>query len=695
MEFRLKEDPVARKRTLRLSASSRAVIMLTGTVVLSTAIAVAALIVDLRTRELNHANREIVSVSKMLAEQTARTLDGVELAMEGVRERLSNDIGRSLDLSHPAVQLLLTSRSNGLPQIKSMFVADHEGINVNSSRPDFVRRLSLSDREFFRHFVDRNSEEIFVSRPEKARVDDQLTFYISMRLNEPDGSFRGVVVSAISIGRLEALYESVELNFVNRIQLLHRDGVLMAGTVDRRALLGTGVVDQALPADDAAATGSVVIHDEAAEGRWHTAYRDVSSYPLRIATSVNEAVALRNWQGVARTIGGGTAVIILLTLTTAALMLKGILRRERLEEELKISDRQLRLTVQTVRDPIVTLNPEGRIILFNRAAEHFFATRFVDALGQDAGSFFTQSQPPAVATRLLQLLATARQTQDEPQVELITLSHQGNELPFELSLSTASFLGETLVTAVFHDLSERRRAELELMQKNRQLQELSAAIQNVRERERSRISRELHDELGQSLTGMRLEVSWLGSRLKTAHPELARKVTTIKELIDQTIGAVRRISAELRPLVLDDLGFAAAATWYTDQFAARTGLVITLELPAIDPPKGGAVATALFRILQESLTNIARHAAARTVDVRLRFADSQWQLSIRDDGQGFAIADSPRGGIGLIGMEERAQILGGRLSIATRPGQGTRIDVRIPDTATEEESHEANQGTAG
>ena len=694
MEQRLKEDPVTRKRALRLSASSRAVIMLTGMVVVSTAIAVAALIYDLRTRELNHANREIVSVSKMLTEQTTRTLDAVHLAMEGVRERLSNDIGRSLTLDHPAVQLLLTSRSNGLPQIKSMFVADHEGINVNSSRPDFVRRLSLRDREFFQHFMANDSDAVFVSRPELAKVDGQLTFYISMRLNRPDGSLRGVVASAVSIGRLEALYESVELNFVNRIQLLHRDGVLMAATPDRRALLGSGVVDHPEPADEAAALGGVVIHDEA-DGRWHTAYRDIAGYPLRIATSVNEEVALRNWRGVARTIGGGTAIIILLTLTTSALMLKGILRRERLEEELKTSDRQLRLTVQTVRDPIVTLNPEGRIILFNRAAEQFFSSRFVDALGQDAERFFAERQPPAVAARLNQLLATARQSPVEPSVELITLHHQDVELPFELSLSTASFQGEPLVTAVFHDLSERRRAELELLHKNRQLQELSAAIQNVREGERSRISRELHDELGQSLTGMRLEVSWLGSRLKNEHPDLARKVTTIKELIDQIIASVRRISAELRPLVLDDLGFAAAATWYTDQFAARTGLAVNLHLPDSDPPKGGAVATALFRILQESLTNIARHAEAQSVDIDLDHAGGQWYLRIRDDGRGFDAGEAPHAGIGLIGMTERAQILGGSLSITARPGQGTRLDVRIPDTATEEESHEANQGTAG
>jgi signal transduction histidine kinase len=233
-------------------------------------------------------------------------------------------------------------------------------------------------------------------------------------------------------------------------------------------------------------------------------------------------------------------------------------------------------------------------------------------------------------------------------------------------------------------LAERQRAESELRESNRQLQSLSASLQNYREEERTRIARELHDELGQLLTGIRMEVSWLGGRLLPEQSTLADKVTTVKGQIDRTIATVRRISSELRPLVLDDLGLSAAASWYADQFSSRTGLVVELSLPDVDPERGDAVATALFRVLQESLTNVARHAQAEKVTVCLAFKNGVWSLSVSDDGLGFIPKPGEPGDIGLVGMRERAQNLGGRFSVTSAPGQGTRIDVAIPATHNEE-----------
>ena len=181
-----------------------------------------------------------------------------------------------------------------------------------------------------------------------------------------------------------------------------------------------------------------------------------------------------------------------------------------------------------------------------------------------------------------------------------------------------------------------------------------------------------------------MEVSWLGSRLLPEQHQLADKVRTVKGQIDRTIASVRRISSELRPLALDDLGLSAAASWYVDQFAARTGLTIDLALPDVDPERGDAVATALFRVLQESLTNVARHAQAKKVAVHLAFENGVWTLSVSDNGVGFIPEPGQRGNIGLVGMRERAQNLGGRFSVTSAPGQGTRIDVAIPATHNEE-----------
>lgn len=209
------------------------------------------------------------------------------------------------------------------------------------------------------------------------------------------------------------------------------------------------------------------------------------------------------------------------------------------------------------------------------------------------------------------------------------------------------------------------------------LRELSASLQKIREEEGTRIARELHDELGQLLTGIRMEVSWLGTACLPP-PALADKVRAIKGSIDQAIASVRRISSELHPLVLEDLGLSAAAAWYANRFSERTGLTVHLDLPQENPRKGSPVATALFRVMQEALTNVARHAKASRIDIVLERDEVEWTLGVTDDGVGFVYDPNQRGSLGLISMRERVQILGGIFAVVTTPGAGTRIQATIP-----------------
>jgi PAS domain S-box-containing protein len=367
------------------------------------------------------------------------------------------------------------------------------------------------------------------------------------------------------------------------------------------------------------------------------------------------------------------------------LMVRNLSRKGALESVLKERDAQLRQLVQSVGDAIVTVNSARRIVLFNRAAEKMFGVLAEETIGYDIRAVLSRCLKQTQQMNLLRYLEEGwRAPAGLAQLGIIELRRDECDFPVELSLSTTPFRGERLLTAVFRDLTERQRTERALLESNRQLQELSASLQHVREEERTRIARELHDELGQYLTGIRMEVSWLGSRLLPEQQVLTDKIRAIKGQIDQTIASVRRISSELRPLVLDDLGFAAAAGWYVDQFSARTGLSVNLRLPGEDPEQGGAVATALFRVLQESLTNIARHAEASKVDVQLSRQKDHWVLSICDDGVGFVQDARPRLGIGLVGMRERVQILGGCFSLTTEPGEGTLTEVIIPLERQEE-----------
>jgi signal transduction histidine kinase len=208
---------------------------------------------------------------------------------------------------------------------------------------------------------------------------------------------------------------------------------------------------------------------------------------------------------------------------------------------------------------------------------------------------------------------------------------------------------------------------------------LFAHQQTVREEERTRISREIHDELGQSLTALKLDLSWLIRRLTKDQAPLLEKVTDMSRLIDMNIQTVKRIAAELRPGLLDDLGLTAALEWQAEEFEQRQGIRCELRISPEDISLERELSTAVFRIFQETLTNVVRHAHARKVSVNLRKSRNVLTLSVRDDGRGITqkqIAGPTS--IGLIGMRERVGLLGGKVSISGAKNRGTLVRVTIP-----------------
>ncbi len=233
------------------------------------------------------------------------------------------------------------------------------------------------------------------------------------------------------------------------------------------------------------------------------------------------------------------------------------------------------------------------------------------------------------------------------------------------------------------DVTARRRHDDEVRRSREELRALAARLQSVREDERTRISREVHDELGQALTGLRLDLSWLKGRLKDK-PELAERVQSAVTRIDGTIDTVRRIATELRPSVLDHLGLVAAVEWQAQEFEKRTGINVRLELSSAHPAVDDARATTVFRILQESLTNVARHASAGHVDISLALGPDAVELRVSDDGRGISEAErTALRSLGLVGIRERAIACGGECTIEGRPGQGTTVVARIPLGAME------------
>jgi signal transduction histidine kinase len=222
-----------------------------------------------------------------------------------------------------------------------------------------------------------------------------------------------------------------------------------------------------------------------------------------------------------------------------------------------------------------------------------------------------------------------------------------------------------------------KRAEKALRASSEQFRNLAAHLLSVREEERARISREVHDELGQSLTAVKMDLAWLAGRLPPRNGEMLRRIRATGQLADSIIQSIRRISTELRPAVLD-LGLAAAVEWQVQEFQSRSGVQCKVRLLIREVVTSNA-STAMFRIFQETLTNVARHAKATRVEVVLQKQQDRLVLLIHDNGRGFDQADpSFSNSLGLLGMRERAAILGGQVNISSAAGKGTTVTAWIP-----------------
>ena len=351
------------------------------------------------------------------------------------------------------------------------------------------------------------------------------------------------------------------------------------------------------------------------------------------------------------------------------------------EQRTEASQARLGAIVDSAMDAIITTDEAQNIVLFNRAAEQLFRVRREEMIGTRLDRLIPARFRGAHRGHVDQFGRTGVTSRRMGDVTTLWALRPGTEeeFPIEASISQALEDGRRYFTVILRDITVRKQAEDALLASQRELRELSARVLEAREDEKARIARELHDELGQLLTALKMDLSWLRERVR--EDEVAPKLEEMGRLLDQTVSSTRRISADLRPLMLDDLGLADAASWLVDDFGKRYGIASRIEINADGGlehlPKN--VATTVYRAIQESLTNVARHSGARNAWVLLAAQDGSLEVEVEDDGRGIAPEDLAKGrSLGLKGMRERISFIGGTFEVARAPRGGTRLKIRVP-----------------
>jgi PAS domain S-box-containing protein len=360
---------------------------------------------------------------------------------------------------------------------------------------------------------------------------------------------------------------------------------------------------------------------------------------------------------------------------------RDISERKKAEQAIRTSEETRRLIMNSALDAIVCMDTAGIITVWTPQAEKIFGWKGQEVIGKHLSETIIPIQYREKHKQGLQhYLKTREGPVINRLIEITALNKKGEEFPVELSITSIRQEGIEFFCGFLRDITERKKAQNELEQSYNAIRHLTDHLQHIREEERIHIAREIHDELGQQLTVMKMDLSWLNKKMLPDDELVKQKLKGLAEMLDGTVKTVRRISSELRPSLLDDMGLIAAMEWQLKEFEERSGIKTSLSAPGMEKQLPDSVKTGLFRIFQESLTNVARHADAKKVKVNLQHTGSKIVLSIEDDGKGYDKKKTAgKRTLGILGMRERTLMMGGEYEIKSSPGKGTTVLVAIPE----------------
>lgn len=378
---------------------------------------------------------------------------------------------------------------------------------------------------------------------------------------------------------------------------------------------------------------------------------------------------------------GADDYLLKTNLTRLPSAITNAIEKKRVQREKEIAERQIQNEKELSNSIIKSLpgifyicDSKGNFLRWNKNFERISGYNKNEIPKMKPEYFFTGKDRDHISRFIKKVLSD---TQGE--TEGLLLTRQSTRIPYYFTGTAVIFENKECVICVGQDISASKKSEEELRELNEQLHLVLGHLERIREEEQARIAREMHDQLGQQITGLKMDIGWIRDKIikKISSEKLLPKVEEMSKMLDEAVVSIRKVAADLRPSILDDFGLVEALQWQSKEFSQRSGIPVHFMHHTGNQTFDTSISISLYRIFLEALTNIARHAEANKVMALLELLPDQLILTISDDGKGFDNS-AEKNTLGLLGMKERAYMIGGRVNIASEEGKGTSVIINVP-----------------
>lgn len=603
-------------------------------------------------------------------EHTIRTLKGIDQAVLFVRNQYQEH-GLKLNIRE-----MIERGTLDASLFNYIGITDESGNVVLASRE--FKATNLADREYFRFHQQNDDKGMFIGKPNLGRISHKWAISMSHRINKADGSFGGMVYAAVDPEYFTRFYQRADLGEHGLATLIGLDGIVRARRAGQKSSFGQDMRGAKLFMEQANSRNGNFLTTGKADGTVRFVnFRTLTQYPLIVLVGTSEAETLASFHQRERDYYLISGLVSATILIFAAFMTVALSRRQRAEqtalEQFELAEAFFNHSVSC----LVVLDRDFNFLRVNEA----YARACRREIGEFAGCNHFDMYPSETKQIFEEVVRTKKPFETFERAFVFPDQPERGVTYWEWTLVPILDRQGEVEYLVFslNEVTERKRAQESIEQSMLRVQALSERVMKIQREEREGIARELHDELGQTLTALKVNLQMLEPYCVGGEAE--DHLTEALMITGRSLDQVRGMMLNLRPVGLEDLGLAvvleshlarqAEVAGWDSQFEAKLPLRLRPELEM-----------ACFRVVQEALTNVMRHAHARQVWVALGVNAGEVQLSVRDDGQGFDVAlaskVSPTGGFGLIGMQERVRQLGGRLAIDSAPGRGTEVRASFP-----------------